>query len=86
VRRALAITVTLGLLAAPLAVEAQPVGRMYRIGLLGASPPSAPPRRWDALLQGLRELGYVEGRNLTVEYRYSEGTGERLPDLAATLG
>jgi len=83
-----ATVVALGfvLLAMPLAAEAQPAGKVYRIGLLGTSPPGTPGwRLWEAFLQGLRELGYVEGQNLRIEGRYSEGRDERLPDLAADL-
>src|SRR5215831_2584725 len=74
------------LLAAPLAVEAQQAGKVHRIGYLGTSPPSgtAAPL-WNAFLQGLRDHGYVEGQNLVIERRYSEGKAERLPDLAAEL-
>ncbi len=73
---------TLGLLAAPLAAEAQSAVRTYRVGLLaGGSPPShrAP------LTEALRELGYVEGQNLLIESRYAEGRPENLPSLAADL-
>ncbi|HWH77134.1 MAG TPA: ABC transporter substrate binding protein, partial [Candidatus Binatus sp.] len=50
-----------------------------------ATSPSAEKIRLDALLQGLRELGYVDGKNLAIEWRYAEGQFERLPDLAAEL-
>ena len=75
-----------GLLAAPLLAEAQP-GKVFRIGILGTSPPTDPAavHLWGVFLQRLRELGYVEGQNLTVERRFSEGKAERLPDLAADL-
>jgi ABC-type uncharacterized transport system substrate-binding protein len=73
-----------GLLAAPLASEAQQAGRMYRIGyLLEGRPPAGPPQR--ALEEALRELGYVEGRNLVVERRFAAFKYDRLPDLAAEL-
>ena len=74
------------LLAAPLAAWAQQAGKVYRIGYLGISPPSgtAAPL-WDAFLQGLRDHGYVEGQNLVIERRWSEGKAERFPDLAAEL-
>ena len=74
---------TLSLLAAPLATEAQPPGQVYRIGYLDTTPPPAP--RWEALLDGLRERGYSEGRNLVFERRFSEGQAERFPELAAEL-
>ena len=71
---------TLSLLAVPLTVEAQPPGKVYRIGYLDTTPSST--HLWDALLEGLRERGYVEGRNLVFERRFSEGNAERFPDLA----
>jgi putative ABC transport system substrate-binding protein len=76
-----------GLLAAPLAAAAQPAGKIYRIGILGNVPLTDPggARLWEAFIQGLRDLGYVEGRNLVVEYRSAEGKPERLPALAAEL-
>src|SRR5499433_723062 len=74
------------LLAAPLAVEAQQAGKVHRIGYLGTSPPSGTTAPlWDAFLQGLRDHGYVEGQNLVIERRWSEGKAERFPDLAAEL-
>jgi len=74
---------TLSLLAAPLATEAQPPGKVYRIGYL--APDSPPAHLWEALLDGLRERGYLEGRNLVFERRFSEGQAERFPELAAEL-
>ena len=75
------------LLAAPLAAEAQQTQKAFRIGILGnislAEPEGA--RLWGAFIQGLRDLGYVEGKNVTIEWRISEGNYERLPDLAAEL-
>ena len=66
------------------AAAAQPATKTYRIGVLapGCHPPSS---TLDILLQGLRDLGYVEGQNLVVEWRYSEGKAERFADLAAEL-
>jgi putative ABC transport system substrate-binding protein len=87
-RRAFLGSLTGSLLAAPFAAEAQQAGKVYRIGLLGPSSPPTDPgaaRLWEALLQGLRELGYVEGQNVRFERRYSEGKDERLPELAADL-
>src|SRR5262249_2342121 len=69
---------------APLAAEAQQAAKVARIGYLSASLASSPPLR-DAFLQGLRDLGYVEGRNVVIEYRDAEGKRERLPALAAEL-
>src|SRR5262245_8172787 len=72
-------------LAAPLGAGAQVAGRAPRIGLLsGGSSHSAAPFV-DQFRQGLRELGYTEGRNIVIEYRWDEGKAERLPELAADL-
>ncbi len=85
--RRLALVFALVVLAAPLAIEAQPAAKVFRIGYLGNLPPTAPEfsRIWDGFLQELRELGYVEGRNIVIEGRWSEGRYERLPTLAAEL-
>jgi putative ABC transport system substrate-binding protein len=74
------------LLAAPLGVEGQPE-RVFRIGILGNFPLTDPEgaRLWGGFIEGLRELGYVEGRNIRIEHRSSEGKFERLADLAADL-
>jgi putative ABC transport system substrate-binding protein len=72
-----------GLLAAPLAAEAQPAGKVYRIGYLAAT--TALSRPVGAFRQGLREFGWVEGQNIAIEYRFAEGRLDRLPDLAAEL-
>jgi len=65
--------------------EAQQAKKVHRIGFLGATSPSAISARLDAFWQGLRELGYVEGKNILIEYRYAEGNLDRLPALAAEL-
>jgi putative ABC transport system substrate-binding protein len=70
-------------LAPPVVAEAQPPAKVARIGYL-AGGPGAPHFR-EAFLQGLRDLGYVEGRNLVIEYRDAEGKLERLPGLATEL-
>src|SRR5438034_6621583 len=70
-----------GLLAAPLAVEAQQV---HRIGVLLFSTPTTDPQL-EAFRKGLRELGYVEGRNVTFDYAFADGHPERLPQLAVEL-
>lgn len=70
------------LLAMPLAAMAQPTGKVYRIGLLSASSQS---RAIQPFREGLRSLGYVEGRNIVIEQRSAEGRYDRLPDLAAEL-
>jgi len=71
-----------GLLAAPLAAEAQRAGKVHRIGYLSGG---LSTYRIEAFRQGLRELGWVEGQNIVIEYRYAEGRFDRLPDLAAEL-
>jgi ABC-type uncharacterized transport system substrate-binding protein len=73
-----------GLLAAPLAVEAQEAIKVARIGFLAGNLAALPNLR-EAFLQGLRDLGYVEGRNVVIEYRDAKGKLERLPALAAEL-
>jgi putative ABC transport system substrate-binding protein len=84
-RVALGIVLGLGLIAAPLAARAQPAGKVYRIGILETIPEARNAANFDALRKGLRELGYVEGRNLVIEYRSADGRAERFPDLAAEL-
>ena len=82
-RAALAAALVLGLLAAPLAARAQqPPAKTARIGLLFFVPT---PLLDEAFRQGLRELGYIEGQNIAIEYRSAEGKSERLPGLAAEL-
>ena len=66
-------------------VKAQPATKIPRIGFLGGTFPSANWARIEAFRQGLRELGYVEGKNIVIEYRWAEGKFDRLPDLAAEL-
>ena len=73
----------LGFLAASLAAGAQQVGKVYRIGILRDAPASTAPA--EAIVEALRPLGYVEGQNLVVERRYTEGKSERLPALATDL-
>jgi ABC-type uncharacterized transport system substrate-binding protein len=65
--------------------EAQPAKKVFRIGLLSGNRPSPMPSNIEAFRQGLRELGYVEGQNITVEYRFTEGKDERYAMLAAEL-
>ena len=73
------------LLAPPLAAEAQPAGKVYCIGVLEPTSMALNAANLDAFRQGLRELGYVEGRNMRIEYRSADGRSERFPDLAAEL-
>ena len=75
------------LLAAPLVADAQQAGKVAHIGVLGDTSPPVESRGSGnaAFRDGLRDLGYVEGRNLTIEHRWGEGERERLPELAADL-
>ena len=83
-RRAFLSTMAGGLLAVPLAAEGQQTRKVPRIGVLGGqSPEISPPIL--ALRQGLSELGYVEGQNIAIEWRWAQGKNERYPDLAAEL-
>jgi len=79
----LAVVLALNLFAVPLAVEGQQASRVYRIGLLTTH--SAQATRVEPLRAGLRDLGYVEGQNIVIEYRWAEGKYDRFPDLAAEL-
>ena len=74
-------------LVVPLASEAQQPAKVFRLGLLGTVPLTEPgaSRIWDGFLEGLRQLGYVEGQNIVIERRFSEGRYERVPALAAEL-
>jgi putative ABC transport system substrate-binding protein len=84
-RRTFMAMLTGGLVAGPLATEAQQAGKVVRIGFLTMVNLAAAPHAPEAFRQGLRDLGYVEGRNLVIEYRDAEGKPERLPALAAEL-
>jgi putative ABC transport system substrate-binding protein len=76
----------LSLLVVPLATAAQQATTVYRIGRLSPGPPlPEPDRREAAFRQGLRDLGYVEGHNLVLVYRYAEGNADRLHEMAAEL-
>ena len=83
-RRVCFVLVALALLVAPLAA-AQPPAKVPRIGYLGSGSPSAGAPLLEAFRQGLRELGYVEGQNLFIDYRWGEGRPERFPALAGEL-
>ena len=79
------VTLTLSILVMPLTAEAQPSAKVPRIGILVIGTASTHGRFIEALRQGLRDLGYVEGQNIVIEYRWGEGKVERLPPLAAEL-
>src|SRR5262245_8863641 len=83
-RRAFITIVGGSILATPLVAEAQQAGKVWRIGFLffGAPGPSA---EVDAFRQGLHDLGYIEGQNAAIEYRFAGGQVERLPELASEL-
>jgi len=78
------VTLTLSLLAAPRTVTAQPRSTVPRIGVLTSAAEASTPL-WEAFRQGLRDLGYVEGKTIVLEYRFAAGQNERLPALAAEL-
>jgi hypothetical protein len=82
--RLAALAIALALLAAPLAAGAQQAAKIARIGYLTTNLAANPHQR-EAFLQGLRDLGYIEGRNVAIETRAAEGKLERLPALAAEL-
>jgi putative ABC transport system substrate-binding protein len=83
-RRRFLLTSLAGAVATPLAAGAQRVGKVYRIGFLGTTLPTPLTLPlWEAFLEGLREGGYVEGQNLFIERRYSEGKAERFTDFAS---
>ena len=85
IRSTLILMMTL-LLLAPVPVHAQTTGKTYRIGFLGITKPTpATQHLWDAFLEGLRDHGYVEGRNLVIERRFSEGREDRVPALVTEI-
>jgi putative ABC transport system substrate-binding protein len=87
-RRTFALAILLTILTTPLAAEAQPAGKVPRIGVLhgGASPRGSPgSAQWDGFRQGLRERGYTEDRTILIEWRATEGKAERARELAADL-
>ena len=84
-RRRFLLTSLVGVLIAPHAVEAQQARKVYRIGFLGSSSASTYAGVIEGLRHGLRDLGWVEGQNLTMEFQWAEDKLDRLPDLAARL-
>src|SRR5262245_65492075 len=79
------ITLVGGAVAGPIASRVQPSEKTYRIGVAGPGSYEGRKRDVDALQKGLRRLGYEEGRNLVIEYRWAEGRYDRLPELTAEL-
>ena len=84
-RRRFLLTSLVAALTAPLSGEAQPADKVARIGYLALNLAAGDPRNREAFLQGLRDLGYVERRNLLIDYRDAGGKPERFPALAAEL-
>jgi putative ABC transport system substrate-binding protein len=76
------VMLTLSLLMAPLAARAQSPAKMPRIGWLGPNPPEP---SLEVFKQGLRDLGWIEGQTIAIEYRWTTGQVDRLPALAAEL-
>ncbi|HEX9455742.1 MAG TPA: ABC transporter substrate-binding protein [Candidatus Binatia bacterium] len=81
----LSLVLTIALMISGAIAEAQQPNKIPRLGYLAASTPSANSTRVDAFRQGLRELGYVEGKNIVIEFRFAEGKLDRVPALAAEL-
>ena len=81
----LVVTLALVILTAPLAAEVQQAGKVPRIGYLAAGSAELDKGWLAAFQQGLRELGYLEGKNIVIERRHAAGQLERLPELAAEL-
>ena len=84
-RRELLVALGAGALACAAAVRAQAPPTIRKIGLLSGFSPSVEARSYQAFLLGLRDLGWVEGKNISIEYRYAESRHDRLPDVAADL-
>jgi len=76
---------TMGTLAAPLAIQAQPAGKIQRVGVVFSGSRGTSLALMHAFEEGLQERGYVDGHNLGIEHRFAEGRADRLPALAAEL-
>jgi len=81
----LVVTLALVILTAPLAVEAQPPTKVYRVGYVRPGSASVSASETEAFTQRLRELGYIEGQNLVIEARFADSQLERLSALVAEL-
>ena len=84
-RRRVVLALGAGALAPFASFAQQPPAKVFRIGFLGLASASRWASRVEALRSGLRDLGYVEGKNIVIEYRWAEGKNDRLPELAAEL-
>ena len=84
-RRRFLLTSLAGVVAGPLAGEAQPAGKVYRIGMLERTSTTINAANLNGFRQGLRELGYVEGKDFIIEYRSADGRDERYPGLVTEL-
>jgi len=84
-RREFIAMLGIGAAAWPLAARAQQAGRIWRIGFLGAASAGKYAKLVEAFRNGLRDFGYIEGKNLAIEFRWAEGDNARLPELAAEL-
>jgi ABC-type uncharacterized transport system substrate-binding protein len=84
IRRREFVTLLGSALAWPLVARAEKPSKIYRIAMFGAGS-GLSPKHWSILADGLRELGWIEGRNVAFEQRYAENETERLPELAAEL-
>jgi putative ABC transport system substrate-binding protein len=84
-KKIIAFALTAVLLALSFPAQAQQPKKVPRIGFLSGSPPSSITARTEAFRQGLRDLGYVEGKNIVIEWRSGEGKRDRFPALAADL-
>ena len=84
-KAAVPILLAVILLTVAVVTEAQQTGKIFRMGILDPTTASGSAVSWEALRQELSKLGWIEGKNIAIEYRFAEQKGERLPELAADL-
>jgi len=84
-RIGLAVVLGVSLALAPFVAEGQPTGKVARVAWLAAGSAAGIAPLTDAFRQGLRQLGYVEGKDIVIEFRYADGNFDRLPDLAREI-